>query len=120
MNFWSYSFTYIFKSYQNWGEKYSAHIYALCAMTVLLSCNVLSAFFFTLSDNYLRSRTFKELVIIMFVILFTLNGLYFLKSRRYLKMAAQYQQLSNENKQKGKVFFWIYFISTIILLIFSL
>jgi hypothetical protein len=120
MIFWNYCFSYIFKGYQNKGEKYSAHIYALCVMTVLLNCNILSVLFISLPENYLKSKTFKELVIILFVALITLNGLYFLKNERYLKMAAKYQELDSGNKRKGKMFFWIYFISTIILLIFSL
>lgn len=120
MNFWSYSFSYIFKGYQNWGEKYSAHIYALCAMTLFLSCNALSILFFTISRDYLRTKAFKELAIIMFVILLTLNAFYFLKNKRYLKMAAQYQKLGTESKRKGKLRFWGYFVITIVLLVSSM
>lgn len=120
MIFWDYWFSYIFKGYQNKGEKYSAHIYALCVLTVLLSCNFLSVFFIILPDSYLKSKAFKELVIIVFVALISLNGFYFLKKGRYLKMAAQYHELDSGNKRKGKIFFWIYFISTIILLIIAL
>jgi len=119
MNFLDFSFSYIFRGYQNKGEKYSAHIYALCIITVLLSCNALSIFFITLPESYLKSKAFKELVIIVFVALISLNAFYFLKKGRYLKMAAQYHELNSGNKRKGKMFFWIYFISTLILLIFS-
>lgn len=120
MNFWSYSFCYIFKGYQNAGEKYSAHVYAVCAMTLLLSCNFLSFCFFTLSDNYIGTKTFKELAVAIFFVLLSLNGLYFIKNRKYLKMTAKYRQLSNEKRRKGKLFFWIYFVITIVLLIFAL
>lgn len=119
MNFWDYFFSYVFKGYQNKGEKYSAHIYALCILTMLLSCNLLSAFFIILPGSYLKSRAFKELVILIFVALIILNWFYFLKNRRYLKMAAQYYELDKGNKRRGKLFFWLYFICTIILLIYS-
>lgn len=119
MFFWDYSFSYIFKGYQNKGEKYSAHVYALCVLTVLLSCNFLAIFFITLPESYLKSKSFKDLVLIVFGTLITLNALYFLKDRRYLKMAAKYHELDRERKKKGKMFFWLYFISTIIVLIFS-
>lgn len=120
MNFWSYSFSYIFKSYQILGEKYSAHIYALCVMTVLLACNILSIFFITLSDNYLKSKTFKELVITVFGALLVLNALYFLKGRRYLKMVAEYHEMNSKSKVTMKNAFWIYFGVTIIVLTLTL
>ena len=120
MFFWDYSFSYIFKGYQNKGEKNSAHIYALCVLTLLLSCNILSVFFIVLPDGYLKTRTFKELVTFSFVAVISLNGLYFLKKGRYLKMAARYYELNSGNKRKGTIFFWIYFINTIIVLIVAL
>lgn len=120
MSFFDFNFSYIFKGYLNKGEKYSAHIYALCVITLLLCCNILSVVFISISDNYLKSKAFKSHIIIAFTILISINAFYFLKNGRHLKMAAQYQELNSERKRKGKTFFWVYFISTIILLVLSM
>lgn len=120
MNFWSYSFSYIFKGYQNYGEKHSAHIYALCIMTVLLSCNFLSIFFIVLSDNYLKSEAFKELTIALFASLFAMNAFYFLRAKNYLRMATEYREMSSNSKATKKIAFWVYFSATIILLAVTL
>ena len=120
MNFWSYSFIYIFRAYQKWGEKYSAHIYALCILTVLLCVNLMSVFFIMMPDEYMRSRNFKQLAITVFAALLALNAIYFLGNRRYLKMAAEYEEMNNKSKLRMKIAFWSYFVVTILVLVIAL
>ncbi len=120
MNFFKFSFTYIFKAYQNWGERYSAHIYALCAITLLMGCNFLSIFFIMLSKNYLKSSDLKGLVLITFAILLISNAFYFLKGAKYLRIADKYNEMSSNSKSKMKVAFWSYFVITIVVLIFTM
>ena len=120
MIFWDYWFSYIFKGYQSKGEKYSAHIYAVCVLTLLLSCNFLTVLFLLLSDRYLKSVTFKALMMGVFVALLSFNWFYFMRGDRYLKMVDRYQGMGNGNKRKGRIYFWSYFIGTIILLVLDM
>jgi len=119
MRFWDYCFSYIFKGYQDKGEKYSAHFYALCILTVLLGCNVLAISFFTFADSYLKSKDFKEFILIIYSILIAGNGFFFFKNKRYLKMISIYQTMDIKKKSRMKFYFWIYFIGTILVLILS-
>ena len=120
MIFWDYWFSYIFKGYQSKGEKYSAHIYAVCVLTLLLSCNFLTVLFLLLSDGYLKSVTFKALMMGVFVTLLSLNWFSFIRRGRYLRMVDRYQGLDRAKKGRGKIFFWSYFIVTVVLLVIAM
>lgn len=119
MLFWDYWFTYIFKGYQNWGEKSSAHIYALCVMSMLLGCNVLSICSFILPEQYLNSKNFENLLILFSGLIISLNAFFFLRNKRYLRIASLYYEMSAEKKSRMKLYFWMYFAGTIFVLIVS-
>ena len=120
MNFWNYCFSYIFKGYQNRGEKLSAHIYALSILTLLPVTNLLSIFFITSSDNYLGSKSFKELTIGIFIVMLSINSYLFLNKKNYLKLASEYNVLQSEFKLRMRSLFWIYLVVSIIVLVISL
>ena len=119
MTFLDYWFNYIFIGYQKWGEKYSAHFYALCILTILMACNVLSMSFFTLSDSYLKSKEFKIFILIVYAALISVNAIFFLRKKRYLKMISLYHVQDVKKKSRMKLYFWIYFIGTFLMLILS-
>ena len=56
----------------------------------------------------------------VFVALLSFNWFYFMRGDRYLKMVDRYQGMGNGNKRKGRIYFWSYFIGTIILLVLDM
>lgn len=109
MFFWAFFFCYIFVGYQNQGEKASAHIYALCILTLLLTINVLAILFVTPSFMALDIHDSKTVAIGIFAVFFSANGIYFLRRRAYLGMIEKYRLIGEVEKRRLRIWFWIYF-----------
>lgn len=120
MNFLKFSFTYIFLFYIGRGEKYSAHIYSLSLLTLLVSCNFLSIFFFLFSQDFLSSKDFKTIVLLIFGILLSCGYYYFIKKGKHWQLAEEYKKIEKFQKRKFKVCLLIYFLLTVVVLITSM
>jgi hypothetical protein len=116
MFFWSFFFCYIFVGYQNQGEKASAHIYALCILTLLLTVNVLSALFVMPSFTSLDIHDSKMIVIGIFAVLFSANGIYSLRRKAYLGMVEKYRLMGVGDKKRLRTWFWIYFSASVLVM----
>lgn len=81
MIFLDYWFSYILIGYQKWGEKSSAHFYALCVLSILMGCNLLTICSFILSKSFLDSKKFETLLILLTGITIALNALIFLETK---------------------------------------
>ena len=62
----------------------------------------------------------KELAVLIALIIYLLNYLYFLRKKRFLKIEMKFDKDSQKMKIVRKIFFWIYIISSFIILIFVL
>lgn len=115
--FWDYWFTYVFIRYKQWGQRASAHFFAMCVMGFLSACNVLAILSSLLPETYLDSKPFEKFLIIITGLLFSLNGLMFLANKRYLRIVSEYHTTDPKKLAKMKIYFWIYLAITIIMLV---
>ena len=56
----------------------------------------------------------------VFVALLSFNWFYFMRGDRYLKMVDRYQGIEKGSKRNGRMYFWMYFIGTILLLVIAM
>lgn len=116
---WEYWYCYFLLRYIAWGQKDSAHFFAMCVMSFLLGCNILAILFFILPAAYLDSKSFKTVIIVMFGILVSLNSLLFLAKQRYIKLLSVYQSAGKGEIVRMKYYLWIYIVATACLLVLS-
>ena len=117
MVFWEYWYSYVFTRYQKWGQNTSAHFFAMCVMGFLLACNTLAIFTLISPKTYLDSKSFEKLLVIITGLLLSLNGLFFLANRRYLKILSKYHATDLKKLSRIKRYFWIYLGATVLMLV---
>lgn len=120
MFFWEYWYSYVLTQYQKWGQsRTSAHFFAMCVMGFLLACNTLAILTFLLPKTYLDSKSFEKLLVMITGLLLSLNGLFFLANKRYLKILSEYQTSDVRTLSKMKRYFWIYLAVTVLILVIA-
>jgi hypothetical protein len=70
-----------------------------------MGCNVLSICSIILSEKYLNSNSFETLLVFLTGLILSINAFYFLRNKKYFKIASLYQVMDIKKKLQMKVLF---------------
>ncbi len=120
MNFIEFAFIYIVRGYKRFGEKHSAHFYAMCVMALFVGLNIMSLFIIFIPNSGLSNPINKKIVLTFYCIPIFYFYYKFVLTDKYKKYESLYETKNLYKKVKWIILFWVYLLTSIFTLVFSI